>query len=190
MSQRSVLWRRLDRNGMEVASIEHANPNWHMQGTVLLEEGSQPCRLDYAVVCDGAWRTLWARVNGWVGNRQISQRLARNLAGEWRQNGILCPAVQGCLDVDLAFTPLTNLLHIRRLDLPIGSSGPVRAAWLSFPAFILEPLEQTYQREAEHRYHYESDGGSFTARLEVDETGLVTRYGDMWVAATVYREKK
>lgn len=186
MNPRSVLWRRLDRSGMEVASIEHGNPNWHLQGTVLLEDEGRPCRLDYAVVCDSAWQTLWARVNGWIGRIPVNQRVARNPAGEWRQNGVVCPPVQGCMDVDLAFTPITNLLPIRRLALAVGTAAPVRAAWLRFPDFALVPLDQVYTREAEHRYRYESNAGRFTAPLEVDGLGMVLRYGDIWVAEAVH----
>lgn len=188
MNTRGILWRRLDRPGMEVAGFEHGNPNWHLHGTVLLEDSGNPCRLEYAVVCDGAWKTLWARVTGWIGSTPVSQRVARNPAGEWRQNGILCPGVQGCLDIDLAFTPLTNLLPIRRLALMVGGSAPVLAARLRFPDFALVPLQQTYTREAEHSYRYESDGGKFTAALEVNGEGLVLRYGGIWVAETVYRQ--
>jgi hypothetical protein len=186
MTYRSILWRRLDRSGMEVASIEHGNPNWHLHGTVLLEHEGMPCRLDYAVVCDSAWRTLWARVNGWIGRSQVNQRVARNLAGEWRQNGLVCPAVEGCVDVDLAFTPITNLLPIRRLELSIGASAPVRAAWLRFPDFELVPLEQVYTRTSENQYRYESAGGRFRADLDVDAQGVVMRYGSFWQMETVY----
>jgi len=186
MTARSFLWRRLDRHGMEAASIEHGNPNWHLQGTVLLEDEGRPCRLDYAVVCDREWRTLWARVNGWIGSVAINQRVARNLAGEWRLNNQVCPAVHGCLDVDLAFTPITNTLPIRRLNLAVGHSAPVRAAWLRFPDFSLVPLDQVYSHEAPGRYRYESGGGRFTAMLDVDAQGLVERYGNIWQRETVH----
>jgi len=189
MSARSVLWRRLDRQGMEAAAIEHVSPNWYLQGTVLLEHEGRPCRFDYGVVCDNAWQTLWARVNGWIGGARVNQRVARDLAGQWRQNGVVCPAVQGCLDVDLAFTPITNLIPIRRLNLAVGTSATVRAAWLRFPDFSLVPLDQSYTRESERRYRYESGGGRFSAPLEVDDTGLVLRYGDIWVAEAVYQEE-
>jgi hypothetical protein len=86
------------------------------------------------------------------------------------------------VDVDLGFTPSTNLLPIRRLSLAVGAEASIRAAWLRFPGLELEPLEQVYRRESEHRYRYESGGGRFAAELEVDEFGLVARYGDYWVA--------
>jgi hypothetical protein len=182
----TILWRRKDRLGLEASSIEHGNPNWHIQGTVLVEEEGMPCRFDYAVVCDGAWRTLWARVSGWMGRVQVNHRVSRNLAGEWRHNGNPCPAVQGADDIDLAFTPATNLLPIRRLGLAVGGSAPVRAAWLRFPDFTLVPLDQVYRRETETRYRYESGGGSFTATLDVNSDGIVLRYGEIWSAETVF----
>lgn len=183
---RAILWRRLDRNGMEAAAVEHQSPNWHLQGTVVVEDEGRPCRLDYAVICDNAWRTLWARVNGWIGCTQVNQRVARSLSGEWRQNGVVCPAVQGCVDIDLAFSPITNLLPIRRLNLAVGTSAQVRAAWLRFPDFTLVPLEQVYTHEGPGRYRYESDGGRFSAPLEIDDDGVIRRYGSIWVAETTW----
>jgi hypothetical protein len=62
------------------------------------------------------------------------------------------------------------------LNLPVGSEAVVKAAWLRFPSFQLEPLEQLYRRTGETTYRYESAGGRFTADLEVNEAGLVTHY--------------
>jgi len=52
----------------------------------------------------------------------------------------------------------------------------VRAAWLRFPSFALEPLEQSYRRVTESRYRYESAGARFVAELEVNAAGFVTLY--------------
>lgn len=101
--------------------------------------------------------------------------------GRWWINERECPAAAGCVDVDLNFSPSTNLLPIRRLGLPIGQAADVRAAWLRFPSFTLEPFAQTYRRLAATTYRYESAGG-FVAELEVDATGLVRRYADIWQA--------
>jgi hypothetical protein len=88
--------------------------------------------------------------------------------------------VTGCLDVDLAFTPATNLLPIRRLDLPIGASQPAAAAWLTFPELSLRRLDQAYGRRGEREYAYESLGGSFRTTLQVSRAGFVTDYPGLW----------
>ncbi len=95
-------------------------------------------------------------------------------------NGAPVAAVAGCIDVDLSFTPATNLLPIRRLGLPIGSSAPVAAAWLRFPELDLQRLDQVYTRAAEGRYEYSSAGGSFRATLQVAASGFVTDYPGLW----------
>jgi hypothetical protein len=90
------------------------------------------------------------------------------------------PGVAGCLDVDLNFSPSTNVLPIRRLALGVGKEASVRAAWLRFPSFSLEPLEQLYRRTGRRTYRYESAGGRFTRDLDVDANGLVIRYPGFW----------
>jgi hypothetical protein len=94
-------------------------------------------------------------------------------------------AVAGCLDVDLAFTPATNILPLRRLGLAVGESREVTAAWIRFPDLSVEPLPQRYTRLDERRVRYESRGGAFTAELEVDELGLVVRYPPLWERVAV-----
>jgi hypothetical protein len=82
--------------------------------------------------------------------------------------------------VDLNFSPSTNLLPIRRLELAVGEEGPAAAAWLRFPSLRLERLDQTYRRLGERAYRYESADGAFRRDIEVDEAGLVTRYPGLW----------
>jgi hypothetical protein len=52
-------------------------------------------------------------------------------------------------------------------------SAPVRSAWLRFPELRLEPLEQTYTRDAEQCFRYRAliDGESFIACLDTDVLG-------------------
>lgn len=126
------------------------------------------------------WRTVSARVTGWIGNGAIDLDLVVDSTHRWRLNGTDRPTVAGCLDIDLAFSPSTNLLPIRRLNLRPGEAAPVRAAWLRFPDFTLEPLEQLYRRLDATTYHYESGGGAFTAVLRTNAAGFVTHYADLW----------
>lgn len=90
----------------------------------------------------------------------------------------------GALDIDLGFTPATNTLPIRRLALAVGETKPVRSAWLRFPELRLEPLEQTYTREADRVFRYRAlvDGEAFTAQLDTDTFGRVLRYEGLWAA--------
>lgn len=172
----SILWRRLDRPGHESARLSLSRSRWRLAGTAVFAHEGRPCRLDYLIVCDSAWQTRSARVAGWVADRPIEIDLSVDSDRQWRINGEECPAAAGCIDLDLNFSPSTNLLPIRRLGLEIGQQAEVRAAWLRFPGFSLEPLDQVYRRIADSTYRYESAGGRFTAELEVNAAGFVTRY--------------
>ena len=51
----------------------------------------------------------------------------------WLLNNEPVPSARGCLDIDLNFSPSTNLLPVRRLNLTVGHEATVRAAWLRRP---------------------------------------------------------
>jgi len=172
--EETILWERLDRPGHEWAGLERGGPDLVLLGNAVFEHEEQACRLDYQVITDGRFHTRRATVRGWLGERAIEIEIAAG-EGSWRMNGSECREVEGTIDLDLNFSPSTNLLPIRRLALEVGEESTVRAAWLRFPSFDLEPLEQSYRRVAASRYLYRSEGG-FEAELEVRPSGLVTLY--------------
>ncbi|HXG68158.1 MAG TPA: putative glycolipid-binding domain-containing protein [Blastocatellia bacterium] len=180
MADELILWRRLDQPGHEAARIFFQDSSWKLTGTAVFAHNRQPCRLDYVVVCDPEWRTLSGKVAGWVGNKIVEVNISVDANRRWQLNGTERPDVTGCVDLDLNFSPSTNLLPIRRLGLAVGEEAEVRAAWLRFPGFTLEPLEQVYRRVDVATYRYESAGGSFAAELQVNAAGFVTRYPNFW----------
>jgi hypothetical protein len=121
-----------------------------------------------------------ATVSGWVAEKAVDIDLVVDRERRWRLNCIEQPTVTGCIDVDLNFSPSTNLLPIRRLNLAVGQEALVKAAWLKFSSFELEPLSQVYLRIDESTYRYESGGGKFTADLKVDHVGFVRNYPAIW----------
>ena len=177
-----VRWRRLDVPGREEAHIAQTGTGWRLTGELEVDEAGAAARLRYRIECDADWRTRTALVEGEAGGRPIRVALAADGAGQWTRDGALLPELAGALDVDLGFTPATNTLPIRRLALAVGASAPVRSAWLRFPELRLEPLEQTYAREAELVFRYRAlvDGEPFVARLDTDAFGRVVRYEGLW----------
>lgn len=95
--------------------------------------------------------------------------------GRWTINGESIPGVNGAIDIDLGFSPATNLLPNRRLDLEVGERAELGAIWVRFPGLRVERLDQAYQRDAARVFRYEAlvDGTSFQARLDIDEFGRV-----------------
>ncbi|MGH7331717.1 MAG: putative glycolipid-binding domain-containing protein [Candidatus Rokuibacteriota bacterium] len=185
MGDQSILWRRLDQPGHESARLTSGPGSGRLAGTAVFIHDHQPCRLDYVIECDARWHTSSGRVAGWVGRETVEIELAVDGDGQWRLNGTTCPGVTGCIDLDLNFSPSTNLLPIRRLGLAVGQEASVRAAWLRFPGFTLEPLEQRYRRLDGETYRHESAGGRFVTELHVDTAGFVTTYPGIWTVQAV-----
>lgn len=177
--KQSILWRGIYFSGHEACRLYQLNDEWCLEGTAVFSNDAQPCRLSYLVACDSSWNTLRGSVSGWVGERDANIQI-RVDAHRWTLNGVEAPAVGGCVDLDLNFSPATNLLPIRRLNLEIGQQADVNAAWLRFPTFELEPLRQVYTRLDEFRYRYSSGDGSFVRDLTVNEAGLVIDYPGLW----------
>lgn len=151
----------------------------------MFSHDGQPCLLAYRVICDTAWRTLSAEVEGWLGKTSIHVLIKTDPDQNWWLNGAEQSDIKGCIDVDLNFSPSTNLLPIRRLNLAIGEAAEVRAAWLRFPSFKLELLTQQYRRLDETTYRYESAGGQFVSELRVNQSGLVVEYPGIWRAEVI-----
>jgi hypothetical protein len=183
-AQSHMRWRRLDVPGSEEARAFQTANGWHLSGKLHVNESVVVVRLEYSIQCDVSWRTRTALIVGDASGQPLRFDLAADGAGHWTRDGKEAAEVDGALDVDLGFTPATNTLPIRRLNLAVGASAPVRSAWIRFPELRFEPLEQTYTRESERNYRYRAlvDGELFSALLETDDVGRVLRYGDLWAA--------
>jgi hypothetical protein len=180
MTDDSIIWRRLDVPGHEACRVISNDFGWRLAGTAVFVYSQQPCRLDYSIKCNSNWLTLSATVVGWVGNESVDIEIFRDSEDRWRLNSRDCAEVTGCIDIDLNFSPSTNLLPIRRLNLAVGQAAQVRATWLRFPSFVLEPLDQAYLRLDSTTYRYESADGKFIRHIQVNSNGLVTDYPNFW----------
>ena len=178
----TILWRRIDLPGHEVATIVREADGWRIDGVAVLVASGQPCRLAYDIRCDARWVTQSCAIRGLVGERPVHLAVERSASAVWSIDGTTQPALVGCDDVDLGFSPSTNLLPIRRLALPLGARADVRATWIRFPELTAEVLEQTYTRVSADRYLYESAGGSFRRELQIDAFGCVIDYPGLWRA--------
>lgn len=206
----SFFWRRIDRPGHDGCRLlRRADGGWRLSGMAAFREAGRSCHLAYEVAADDHWRTQHAAVTGWIGRRAVDLRILRTAAGRWKANGgfvetgdaqrwrqasddptdrnglhDLGDAVAGCLDVDLAFTPATNLLAIRRLALRTGQRAEAPAVWLALPALRWVPLGQAYRRLSRTAYAYESPQVGYAGTLRVGASGGVIDYPGLFISAT------
>lgn len=147
----------------------------------MLREAGAIARLDYLVTCDPSWRARTAEVRGWWGERAVDLRIERR-GEQWSVDGVAAQAVDGLVDLDLGFTPATNLTLLRRLDLELGQAADVDVAWIDLGRGTLTRLTQRYERRSATTYAYEAPSFGYSALLEVGPEGFVVRYPDLWQA--------
>lgn len=171
---RSVMWKPVEETGFEVLEL-YERDGWRLEGNVLMPFDGAPAHVIYIIQCNEHWQTkeVWITVHRHPGTHLSLRRKKR-----WFVNNRVRTDLADCVDVDLGITPATNTLPIRRLNLEIGESREVTAAWVRFPSLDVEPLVQTYTRLGESEYRYESP--NFETRVLVDELGLVVEYERGW----------
>jgi hypothetical protein len=189
MAGTSILW-----HSPELQSSEHCiladHPTGHqLTGVVVVPVEGEPAHLHYQVDVDRRWRTRRVDIAITRGGRERRIGMAADGTGNWLVDDEPISDLDGCLDIDLGWTPSTNTLPIRRLGLEVGAAESITAAWVRFPELTVETLQQSYQRLAERRWRYSSE--SFVADLEVDAAGIVLRYGpDLWRAVAQRNETR
>lgn len=130
------------------------------------------------VRADLAWASRRARVEVLSGAGPSVVELERE-AGGWTVDGRRVPELDGCLDVDVAATPMTSTLPIRRLGLRKGEYRDIPVVWIDVPTLRVRRVSQRYTRlcPAEGRERYErSESGAAACVLTVDRDGLVVDY--------------
>jgi uncharacterized protein len=179
-------WRRLDQPGHDCCRLFRLSGGWRLKGMAVFRESGHSCNLEYDVSVDSAWKTLRARVAGFRGRRALDMRIRRTAAGHWHVGPELQRAVAGCIDIDLGFTPATNMLAIRRLRVGIGQKVEAPAAWLALPSMKLRVLPQTYLRSTKFEYDYEAPTVGYKGRLQVSKLGAIVRYPGLFESSDVW----
>jgi len=180
-----VLWHCPLLASSEYASLGLHGTGYRLAGTVVLPIGAAPGRIDYEVVVDDAWLPRVAAVSIVTPDWQQRIDLRSYGDGVWELGGVPAAYLDGCADVDLGWTPMTNTVPIRRLDLAVEQTARITAAWVRFPELDVVANAQTCTRLAADRWRYQSADYDF-ALVTDPRSGLVRAYGeDLWRAAAM-----
>jgi hypothetical protein len=193
---RTIMWTQPNEPGTEIVDITGTpEDGWRLRGHVHLLDAGETIRIAYLLLLEEDWSLRYADVElyrgpgesrfvqflvdpdlpsrGWQRREASSRETAPEVAFE------PLSGLDDIIDIDLEFSPITNSLPIRRISPRVGHGFDVTTAWVRFPSLTVEPLSQHYERIATSRYHYSAQTG-FETDIDVDDLGLVVRYGEMW----------
>jgi uncharacterized protein len=177
---RSYGWKRRDLEGFGFVTMDESADGRRIHGAEVAAEGDAIWAVRFDLDVDDSWTTLAmdTEVVRDGGSRRLL--LERSPDGTWRADGSPAPDLDGCTDVDITSTPFTNTLPIRRLNLGVGDTHVIKAAWLEVPELAVQSLDQRYTRlpseGGNDRYEYQSLPAGTTYQLVVDSDGIVIDY--------------
>ena len=168
------IWHGTQRNSIELLTVA-TGERIEVSSTV----DADGERYLYEAVVDPDWVFRSLEVTA---PERRSLRLRRDSNGCWFANEEPRPDLAAAVDIDLAFSPFTNTLPIRRLTLTVGSSAEIVTAYVDAPSLHVTPDPQRYTRVAADQYLYESLDSDFSRRITVDADGFVLDYPGLFSA--------
>lgn len=175
------------RSGFEVVYFQRLGTGHQIDGCTAAIEGGQTWVVRYNITLDDDWTTRKVRVASQSTSGPRSLLLEADGEGHWLVDGKAAPHTDGCLDVDLESSAMTNALPVHRLALPIGARAAAPATYIRASDLSVQRLEQDYRRVANqgaHQcYNYTAPAFEFACQLIYDESGLILSYPGIAVRA-------
>ena len=159
--------------------VNEGHPEWMVFDSMLIRENEGNVRRGgYTLIVDKLWRALELRLMMEEAPGQMEAlHLLASGDGTWTDvNGKRIPELNGCVDVDIQWSPLTNTLPIHRLHLQPGEEREIRVAYVSLPDLNVQTVAQRYLAINEHQIRYTSLSSGFQAELTIDDEGFVVDY--------------
>lgn len=166
-------WRRVDEPGLELMTLSRDASGISVRST-LIHVGEESYGLRYRWELDATWRTRTLRIDR-TDSIEKSLLIERTGETDWRVDGKSRPDLAGCHEVDVSATPFCNGLAIRRME---EADGELLALFVEASILTCQPSRQRYERLGPRTWQYIDKGVSagFTARLDLDDEGLVAKY--------------
>jgi uncharacterized protein len=183
-------WRHVGaRDGFEVTFVAEVKDGLCFTGTTSALEESHAWAVSYEITVDPiSWTTRTAHVTAQSNAGQHALGVTTDGAGTWRVGSRPAPHLDGCLDIDLESSVLTNAFPAHRLRLAPGQGADAPAAYVRVEDLRVERLEQHYVRlesdDPRLRFEYAAPVFDFACELAYDGAGLLLDYPGIAVRAT------
>ena len=164
-----LTWRGLDEWRAESALVDRDERGLTAHGV----QFGAGYRVDYRLRTDAALVTRSLELSALTAGGLRRLLLERREDGVWTADDRVVGEVEGALDCDLALSPLTNFMPAARLG---EEPADHVMAWVSVPDLVVSRSEQRYEPAGEGVVRYVGLDHEFSALLELDEAGFVTRY--------------
>lgn len=178
----TAFWRRLDIPGHDAARVAETGNGYELFGQATFLDPRGPTTLRYVLDLATDWSTRGGLITGFIGERAIDTHIVRTPEG-WTLNGRAF-GMPDVVDLDLGFTPATNMIQLRRVNLAQGQAADFDVAWLDTGDVELVRLPQHYERSGANDYDYHSPTVDYRATIVLAASGFAAVYPGLWEIET------
>lgn len=168
-----VQWSSWDGAFGHDVTIRWENHGWVVQGVAERE------RIEFVIRMNASWK-----MSQFLLFRDLPQPdlwLGTDGSGRWGEiNGAHRPELDGCMEVELACTPFTASLPVRRLGLSDGLAAEIMVAVVDVDTLQVERRRREYTRVGEFEWSVRDDDAGTTTQLQLDRYGLVMDVAGTW----------
>lgn len=170
------MWHVVDTAGFEAAWVTEDGQSMQVIGQAV-GQLPEPYSLNYQLTVDADLVTRRLTVSAQPAGPRRELSLVHE-GGTWRVNGQLRPDLSGALDCDLAASPFTNTMPVRRQGLLTGGEERFLMAYVEVPSLRVVASWQRYThlRETTRGHLVRFDSDDFTADVTFDDDGYVLDY--------------
>lgn len=177
--QKIIVWKNSTINTTEFVSIEKEEMTT-VKGYITGEGFGKPWLVRYTLTLNPRWeaQTVFIEV---MSEQNYTIELYKNDLQQWlNEKGEHLEAFDGCVDVDISFTPFTNSLPINRLQLTKGEGQNISVVWVDIKNGDVKRVKQRYLNKGSKIYKYENEHSGYISELIVDDEGYVIDYPGIW----------
>lgn len=176
--QREIVWSGIGSPSLDYCCFSKQTGGWLFSGMLVAKLQGNSFGAHYELLVDETFETRSLGIEKIGVGKEIMTKVEFR-DDKWIVDGKDRVDLRECTDIDIEASPVTNTIPIRRYGLKVGERVDLTVAWVRFPNLVVAPLKQSYERLGDREYRYRSASG-FTALIQVDDLGFVTRYGDVW----------
>ncbi|WP_040524977.1 putative glycolipid-binding domain-containing protein [Gordonia effusa] len=174
-------WRHVGlRDGFEVAHFESGRDGMtHLWGQTVAVEVGVGLSATYDIIVDERWHVRSADIEAKLRDESWTLAVRSDGDGRWTVDGTLRPDLNGCVDIDLEASAVTNTFPVHRIPTSAGVQH-IPAVYVSATTPTIGILDQTYAFSGSDtdgaEYDYTALSFDFAATLRYDRAGLVLDY--------------
>jgi hypothetical protein len=177
-----IIWKResVDTTTIETLRLIKVYNDYSIKSIVNGTLAGKPLLIEYRISIDKTWNVKTVEIESKL-NDSLKISLKTDSIGKWFNNDNQeIKELNGCIDIDIAITPFTNTLPIRRLGSILKERTKINVLYFDIASWSFKKVEQYYTMLDSNLYKYEGAFRNFTANLPTDNYGFVTSYPNLF----------